>query len=329
MSGMFPDVRLRRPRVQGWSRNLVQETRLHAHDLILPVFVHDEVVEQVAIAAMPGVFRHSIASAVKLAAEAYGLGIQAIALFPVTRAELKDDSGREALNPDNLVCRAIKAIKSAVPEIGIIADVALDPYTIHGHDGILLDGVVDNDATVEILCEQSVVLARAGADVVAPSDMMDGRVVAIRQALNGEGFENTLILSYAAKYASSFYGPFRSAVGSAGNLKTDKKNYQMNPANIKEAMREAVMDIDEGADWIMVKPGLPYLDVLQYLASSLEVPVFAYQVSGEYSMMRAAADNGWLDWHNSVVESLLCFKRAGATAILTYAALDAAILFSK
>jgi porphobilinogen synthase len=276
---------------------------------------------------MPGVERFSIDLLTLAVKEARDLGIPAIALFPATPANLKTQDGEEAFNPENLVCRTIRAIKSAVPDIGIICDVALDPYTSHGQDGLVRNGVVVNDETVEVLCKQSVVQARAGCDVIAPSDMMDGRVGAIRKALDNAGFSHVAILSYAAKYASAFYGPFRDAVGSANNLgKSDKKTYQMDPSNSSEALREVALDIAEGADMVMVKPGMPYLDVVARVKDTFKVPTFAYQVSGEYAMLCAAAANGWLDREKVILESLLSFKRAGADGVLTYFALEAAKL---
>ena len=276
---------------------------------------------------MPGVERLSIDLLTLAVKEARDLGIPAIALFPATPTNLKTQDGEEAFNPENLVCRTIRAIKSAVPDIGIICDVALDPYTSHGQDGLVRNGIVVNDETVEVLCKQSVVQARAGCDVIAPSDMMDGRVGAIRKALDNAGFSHVAILSYAAKYASAFYGPFRDAVGSANNLgKSDKKTYQMDPSNSSEALREVALDIAEGADMIMVKPGMPYLDVVARIKDAFKVPTFAYQVSGEYAMLCAAAANGWLDREKVILESLLSFKRAGADGVLTYFALEAAKL---
>jgi porphobilinogen synthase len=276
---------------------------------------------------MPGVERLSIDLLILAVKEARDLGILAIALFPATPTNLKTQDGEEAFNPENLVCRTIRAIKSAVPDIGIICDVALDPYTSHGQDGLVRNGVVVNDETVEVLCKQSIVQAQAGCDVIAPSDMMDGRVGAIRKALDNAGFSHVAILSYAAKYASAFYGPFRDAVGSANNLgKSDKKTYQMDPSNSSEALREVALDIAEGADMVMVKPGMPYLDVVARVKDAFKVPTFAYQVSGEYAMLCAAAANGWLDREKVILESLLSFKRAGADGVLTYFAVEAAKL---
>lgn len=316
----FPSTRLRRTRMQPWCRELVTEHRLHPSDLIWPVFIQEGKNTETPIESMPGVSRLTLDLLVRRAKEAKTLGIPAIALFPSIDKKLKTPNGKEALNKNNLVCRAIRELKNAVPDLGIIADVALDPYTSHGQDGIFENGVVQNDATVEMLCKQALVQAAAGCDIVAPSDMMDGRVGAIRAALEHKGFSDTLILSYAAKYASSFYGPFRDAVGSAGLLKADKKNYQMDPRNGDEAMREIALDISEGADMVMVKPGIAYLDVVQRAASAFDVPVLAYQVSGEYAMIKAAAQKGWIDGDAVMHESLLAFKRAGARAILTYAA---------
>lgn len=322
----FPSTRLRRPRMADWSRRLVAEHRLHVEDLIWPIFVAEHEADCGPIATMPDVSRLSIAQAVEAAKQAAALGIPAMALFPCTPPEKKSDDAAEALNPENLVCRAVRAIKAQVPGIGIICDVALDPYTSHGHDGLLGSvGEVANDQTVEMLCAQAVVQARAGCDVVAPSDMMDGRVGAIRAALDAADFSQTLILSYAVKYASAFYGPFREAVGSKSALgKADKRTYQMDPANANEALREATLDVAEGADWLMVKPGMPYLDIVRMVSQSTGVPVMAYQVSGEYAAIRFAAQAGALDYKAAMLESLLAFKRAGASAIFTYAAKDVA-----
>jgi len=322
-----PIARPRRLRVSPWIRNMVSEHRVTANDLIWPVFIQEGNNLRTPIASMPGVERFSIDLLTLAVKEARDLGIPAIALFPATPANLKTQDGEEAFNPENLVCRTIRAIKSAVPDIGIICDVALDPYTSHGQDGLVRNGVVVNDETVEVLCKQSVVQARAGCDVIAPSDMMDGRVGAIRKALDNAGFSHVAILSYAAKYASAFYGPFRDAVGSANNLgKSDKKTYQMDPSNSSEALREVALDIAEGADMVMVKPGMPYLDVVARVKDTFKVPTFAYQVSGEYAMLCAAAANGWLDREKVILESLLSFKRAGADGVLTYFAVEAAKL---
>lgn len=316
---------MRRSRQNHWCRELLAECRLHPSDLILPVFIQEGSHTASPVASMPGTSRLTLDLLVEQAKRAHDAGIPAIALFPQVDEKLKSPYGDEALFTDNLVCRAIRKVKSAVPDIGIIADVALDPYTSHGHDGILENGTVDNDATVDILCRQALVQAKAGCDIIAPSDMMDGRIGAIRGALEQEGYSDTLILAYSAKYASGFYGPFRDAVGSAKNLgKSDKRSYQMNPANGDEAMREIALDINEGADMVMVKPGISYLDIVYRAASTFDVPVFAYQVSGEYAMIQAASANGWIDGKTVMMESLLSFKRAGARAILTYAALDLA-----
>ena len=293
-------------------------------DLIWPVFVIDGKNKCESIASMPNVKRYSIDLLVKEVISAHALGIPAIALFPVTQSEKKTEDGRESYNPDNLMCRAIKAIKDAVPDIGIITDVALDPYTSHGHDGLIENGKILNDPTVEILCKQALTQAHAGADIIAPSDMMDGRIGAIRATLDKNNQSNITILSYAAKYASSFYGPFRDAVQSSGCLNGDKKTYQMNPANSDEAMHEVALDLQEGADMIMVKPGMPYLDIITRVKDTYKVPTFAYHVSGEYAMLRAACDNGWLDYDAAIMETMVSFKRAGANGVLTYAAIDLA-----
>jgi porphobilinogen synthase len=319
----YPATRLRRPRQADWSRRLVQEVSLSASDLLWPIFICEGIDRCETVASMPGVERFSVDRAVRAAAEAAELGIPVIALFPYTDKALRTPDGREALNPENLVCRAVKAIKRKVPEIGILCDVALDPYTSHGHDGLLEDGRIVNDATLDVLTRQALMQAEAGCDIIAPSDMMDGRVGAIRQTLESNGFPNVMIMSYAAKYASGFYGPFRDAVGSSSLLKGDKTTYQMNPANGDEALREAELDIGEGADMIMVKPGLPYLDVLFRLKTTFGLPTFAYQVSGEYAMLMAAINNGWLG-QEVIRESLMCFKRAGADGILTYFAREVA-----
>ena len=321
--------RLRRNRKAGWTRRMVAEHRLTADDLIWPLFVTSGRGVREPVGSMPGVVRHSVDEAVKAVREAAGLGVPAVALFPYSDAGVRDERGSEALNPDNLVCRTIRAIKDAVPDIGVIADVALDPYTSHGHDGLVIDGRIDNDATVPVLVEQALVQAEAGCDVIAPSDMMDGRVAAIRAALESGSFKDTQIMAYTAKYASAFYGPFRDAVGAAGALKGDKRTYQMDPANTDEALREAELDIAEGADMIMVKPGMPYLDVLRRLKSHFGVPTFAYQVSGEYSMLAASFEKGWLDRDRTILECLTGFKRAGADGILTYFAKDAARLLDE
>lgn len=321
----FPQTRMRRNRRFDWSRRLVEEHHVTVNDLIWPVFIHEGDNKREAIASMPGVERLSIDLLVEAAAEAAGLGIPAMALFPATDPALKTEDAREAINPENLICRAVRAIKAAQLNIGIICDVALDPYTSHGQDGLMRDGQVVNDESLEILCQQALVQAQAGCDVIAPSDMMDGRMGAIRQALDGDGLDHVLLLAYSAKYASAFYGPFRDAVGSKSSLgKGDKRTYQMNPANTDEALHETAMDLAEGADMVMVKPGMPYLDILRRVKDTFARPTFVYQVSGEYAMLKAAAANGWLDGDKVMMESLLAFKRAGADGILTYFARDVA-----
>jgi porphobilinogen synthase len=324
--GGYPAIRMRRNRRTDWSRRLVRETALTVDDLIWPIFLIEGNEARTPIAAMPGVERLSVDLAVKAAEEAAQLGIPAIALFPNTDPALRDDRASEALNPGNLVCRAVRAIKQQVPDLGIICDVALDPYTSHGHDGILVGAEIDNDKTIEVLIEQSLVQAEAGCDILAPSDMMDGRIGAIRAALEANGFTNTQLLAYAAKYASAFYGPFRDAVGSSSLLMGNKRSYQMDPANGEEALREVALDVAEGADMVMVKPGLVYLDVVWRVKQAFKLPTFVYQVSGEYSMLMAASERGWLDRERSMMESLLAFKRAGADAIFTYFARDVAKL---
>ncbi|MGN6279248.1 MAG: porphobilinogen synthase [Sphingomonas sp.] len=323
----YPALRLRRTRASAWSRRLHAETVLTPADLIWPLFVVEgDGVEQ-PVASLPGVSRWSVDGIVARGREARDLGIPCIALFPYTQPERRTDDGREALNPDNLMCQAIQALKDTVPELGVLTDVALDPYTSHGHDGLLDDaGYVVNDATAEMLVGQALNQARAGADIIAPSDMMDGRVGLIREALESEGHINVQIMSYAAKYASGFYGPFRDAVGSRGLLKGDKKTYQMDGANWQEALREVELDLDEGADSVMVKPGLPYLDIICRVKDRFEVPVFAYQVSGEYAMIEAAAAAGAGERDALVLETLLAFKRAGCLGVLTYHAAHAARL---
>ena len=327
----YPATRMRRTRSGSFSRRLTQESNLSVDDLIYPVFVLEGDNQREAIPSMPGIERQSIDLLVAAAAEYVALGIPAIALFPVIPADKKSLDAKEAYNPDGLVQRAVRALKTAYPDLGIITDVALDPYTTHGQDGIVGSGkdadYVLNDVTIEILAKQALSHAEAGADMVAPSDMMDGRIGAIRTALESAGHHNTQILAYSAKYASSYYGPFRDAVGSASNLKGgDKYSYQMNPANSDEALHECALDLAEGADIIMVKPGMPYLDIVRRVKDELRVPTFAYQVSGEYAMHKAASANGWLDEEAVMMESLLAFKRAGADAILTYFALAAARL---
>ncbi len=328
--GMHPRVRPRRNRTDAWLRGMVAENHLSVQDLIWPLFVTEGENTRDPIKTMPGVDRQSIDLVIKAVQEAHDLGIPAIALFPVTPSELKTADGAEGWNPDNLMCRAIRAIKAAVPDMGIIADVALDPYTSHGHDGLLDEqGRIMNDESVDVLCKQALVQAQAGADIIAPSDMMDGRIAAIRDTLDAHGYQEVKIMSYAAKYASAFYGPFRDAVQSGGLLKGDKKTYQMDPANGDEAIREVALDLAEGADMVMVKPGLPYLDIVHRVKAEFRVPTFAYNVSGEYAMIRWAAENGALDYNKAMMEMLMAFKRAGADGILTYAALDAAKLLRK
>ncbi len=307
-----------------WSRRLHGETRLSADDLIWALILKDGKGVREPIASMPGVHRLSPDEAVKAAQEAKTLGIPALALFPYTDAEGRTPQGEEAVNPDNLMCRTARAIKTQVPDIGLMADVALDPYTDHGHDGLMRNGEILNDETVEILVQQSVIQARAGFDIIAPSDMMDGRVGAIRKGLDAAGFQHVMIMAYAAKYASAFYGPFRDAIGSSGVLKGDKRTYQMNPANSDEAMREVALDLAEGADSVMVKPGLPYLDIVARVKKEFGAPTFVFQVSGEYAQIKAAAQNGWIDGDKAMMESLLAFKRAGADGIITYFAAEAA-----
>ena len=325
--GPFPYTRMRRNRSEEFSRRLNSETQLSVNDLILPLFVIEGDNQSQAVESMPGVNRLSIDLLVKHAQQVFELGIPAVALFPVVGDNQKSLLAEEAYNPDGLAQRAVMTIKAAVPELGVITDVALDPFTTHGQDGIIDEEThyVLNDVSVEVMVKQAVSHAKAGADIVAPSDMMDGRIGAIREALEDEGFPNTQIMAYSAKYASSFYGPFRDAVGSASNLGGgNKKTYQMNPANSDEAIHECALDLDEGADMIMVKPGMPYLDVVRRVKDQLKAPTFAYQVSGEYAMICAAAERGWLDSDQAVMESLLAFKRAGADGILTYFAVQAA-----
>ncbi len=323
--GAYPYVRMRRNRKAAWSRNLVSENSLSVHDLVWPLFVQEGVNMRTPIAAMNGVDRLSIDLMIEEVRLAASMGISAVALFPVVKSSLKTEDAREAINPDNLICNAVRALKAEKMDIGIICDVALDPYTTHGQDGLVIDGKVDNDASIIMLIQQAQVLASSGADIVAPSDMMDGRIGAIRIGLDELNFSDVQILSYAAKYASAFYGPFREAVGSADNLgKSNKFTYQMSPSNGEEAIREVALDIAEGADMVMVKPAMPYLDVLHHVSGHFSIPVFAYQVSGEYAMLRAAADSGLLDWKKTMMETLLGFKRAGATGIFTYAAKEVA-----
>ena len=310
--------RPRRNRKAEWSRRLVRETTLTVDDLIWPVFLIEGESRREPVASMPGVERLSVDEAVRAAERAATLRIPAISVFPFVEPSLRDATGSEALNRNNLVCRAVRAVKKAVPEIDIITDVALDPYTSHGHDGLMKDGAILNDETVAVLVEQSLVQAEAGADIIAPSDMMDGRVGAIRRALDKAGFLDVQIMAYAAKSASAFYGPFRDAIGTKAALVGDKRTYQMDPGNSAEALREVRLDLDEGADSVMVKPGLPYLDIIRRVRDEFQVPTFAYQVSGEYAMIEAAARNGWLDGDRAMIEALLAFKRAGADGVLTY-----------
>ena len=324
----YPYARPRRLRASPWVRRMVAETKLTPADLIWPLIVHDGTDDRVAVPSMPGVFRLSPKAAAEAAREAHGLGIPMVALFPNVDAAIKDGVGTGATDPDGLIPACIKAIKDACPGIGVMTDVALDCYTDHGHDGVLEDGRIVNDASLERLAEQAFIQAHAGSDVVAPSDMMDGRVQAIREALEANGFHDTLILSYAAKYASAFYGPYRDAVGSAKQLTGDKKTYQMDYANADEALREVAMDIAEGADMVMVKPGMPYLDIVRSVSETFKVPTFAYQVSGEYAMMQASIANGWLDRDRAILETLHGFKRAGCAGVLTYFAPEAARLLA-
>jgi porphobilinogen synthase len=320
----YPDLRMRRNRKTPWARALVRENTLTAADLIWPLFVIEGDNCSEAVASMPGVTRWSVDLLVRQVEAAAALGIPAVALFPNTERALRTEDAVEAFNPNNLVCRAVRAIKKAVPDIGVMCDVALDPYTSHGHDGLLRDGQIVNDETVEALVKQSMLQVEAGCDILAPSDMMDGRIAAIRAALETSGNQNTQIMAYSAKYASGFYGPFRDAVGSSLTLSGDKKTYQMDPGNSDEAMREVALDLAEGADMVMVKPGMPYLDIVSRVKREFGVPTFAYQVSGEYAMIMAACNNGWLDPARVVQESLMSFKRAGADGVLTYFALEVA-----
>ena len=317
-------VRPRRNRKAEWARRLVRENVLTADDLIWPLFLIDGSNKREAVASMPGVDRLSVDQAIREAERAITLHIPCIALFPYTEPSLRDEEGSEATNPDNLVCQAVRAIKKEFPDLGILCDVALDPFTSHGHDGLITDGKILNDETVAVLVRQALVQAEAGCDIIAPSDMMDGRVGAIREELDRAGFIDVQIMAYAAKYASAFYGPFRDAIGSAKTLSGDKRTYQMDSANTDEALREVELDIAEGADMVMVKPGMPYLDVVRRVKDTFAMPTFAYQVSGEYAMIAAAAGNGWLDGERAMMESLVAFKRAGANGVLTYFAPQAA-----
>jgi porphobilinogen synthase len=311
-------IRMRRNRRTDWVRRMVREHQLSTDDLIWPLFVMDGDNARSPVSSLPGVERLSVDQAVREAERAAKLTIPCLALFPYTDPSLRDEVGSEALNPDNLVCRAIRAIKKEVPDIGILCDVALDPFTSHGHDGLLRDGIILNDETVAVLVRQALVQADAGCDIIAPSDMMDGRIGAIRKALDVNGFTDVSIMAYAAKYASVFYGPFRDAVGSSKTLTGDKRTYQMDPGNTDEALREVALDVDEGADMLMVKPGMPYLDIIRRVKETFAMPTFAYQVSGEYAMIMAAAQNGWLDGERAMWESLTAFKRAGCDGVLTY-----------
>jgi len=325
----YPALRMRRLRRHDWTRRLVAEHALSPADFIWPVFVIEGENKREQVSSMPGVERLSVDLLVGAAKEAAGLGIPVIALFPQTPSSLKTEDGREAINENNLVCRAVRAIKQAVPEIGLLCDVALDPYTSHGHDGVLRDGDVHNDATLDMLVQQSLVQVTAGCDIIAPSDMMDGRIGAIRAGLEKAGHPNALLMAYAAKYASAFYGPFREAVGSAKSLVGDKRTYQMDPSNGDEALREVALDLAEGADMVMVKPGMPYLDIVRRVKERFGVPTFAYQVSGEYAMLAAAVEKGWLERDRAIIEALTGFKRAGASGILTYFAVEAARLLKR
>ena len=325
----YPALRMRRLRRTDWSRRLVRENALSVDDLIWALVLKDGEGVREPVASMPGVFRLSPDEAAKTALEAQALGVPALALFPYADAAGRTPGGEEALNPDNLMCRTARTIKDAAPDIGLMADVALDPYTDHGHDGLLRDGEIVNDETVELLVRQSVNQARAGYDIVAPSDMMDGRVGAIRKGLDAEGFEHVQIMAYAAKYASAYYGPYRDAIGSSGVLKGDKRTYQMDPSNTDEALREVALDLAEGADSVMVKPGMPYLDIVRRVKDAFGAPTFVFQVSGEYAMIKAADANGWLDGERAMMEALVAFKRAGANGIITYFAADAARLLQK
>lgn len=326
-NAMYPKGRMRRMRRDDWSRRLMRENRLGVEDLIWPVFVLEGVNQRQHVDSMPGVQRLSVDLLVEAVAEAVDLGVPAVALFPVVDMTLKSEDAREAYNPGNLMCRATAALVSAFPNLGIICDVALDPYTTHGQDGLMVGHHVVNDPTLDVLCKQAVVQAQAGCNVIAPSDMMDGRIGRIREALDEEGFEDVLLMAYSAKYASAFYGPFRDAVGSKGNLGSgDKRTYQMDPGNSDEALREVALDLAEGADMVMVKPGMPYLDIVRRVKDEFGVPTFAYQVSGEYAMLKGAAERSWLDGDQVMLESLMSFKRAGCDGVLTYAAVEMARL---
>ncbi|CAI9120600.1 porphobilinogen synthase [Brytella acorum] len=326
IQGAYPNTRPRRNRFDAFTRRLVAEHRLSVDDLIWPIFVCDGENIRTPVDSMPGIERVSVDLLDAHLAEAVALGVPAIAIFPITPIDKRDETGTESANPDNVMCRATRRIKEIYPELGIIADVALDPYTSHGHDGLIENGYVVNDRSLEVLVRQSVNQAAAGVDIIAPSDMMDGRIDAIRKGLDAAGFVDVRIMSYAAKYASVFYGPFRDALGSGGLLCGDKKTYQMDPANSDEALREVALDIAEGADMVMVKPGMPYLDIIRRVRDTFSMPTFAYQVSGEYAMLAGAIERGWLDRDRTILESLLAFKRAGCNGILTYFAVEAARL---
>ncbi|OEY86813.1 delta-aminolevulinic acid dehydratase [Wolbachia pipientis] len=320
----FPSTRLRRRRSSQWIRNLTSEISLSVNDLVLPLFVHNNEGTIIPIPELPDIKCYSINALISIIKEAKALGINAVGIFPVIDETLKSENAAEAYNPDNLICKAVHTVKSAVPDIGIIADVALDPYTTHGHDGILQDNQIKNDKTILIVCKQAIALAKAGCDMVAPSDMMDGRIGKIRNALDSQNFHDVSILSYAVKYCSSFYAPFRKIVGSSQDHNIDKSSYHMDYRNIREAISEIEMDINEGADFIMIKPGMPYLDIIKTATGRFNFPIFAYQVSGEYAMIKAAANSRLLNYDKTIYESLISFKRAGASAIFTYAALDVA-----
>lgn len=325
--GSFPNIRMRRMRQKSWARDLMRETTLTANDLIYPIFLQEGSDTPVPIPSMPEVFRYNINDVSKIANETLELGIKSIAVFPQTPPAKRSDNGHEALNPNNMVCQAVRAIRETVPDIGVICDVALDPYTSHGHDGLMINNEIANDETVEVLCQQAVNQAKAGCTVIAPSDMMDGRIGKIREALDQNGFQDVIIMAYSAKYASSLYGPFRDAVGAASGLgKKDKKSYQMDSANSNEALKEVMLDIQEGADIVMVKPAGMYLDIIYRVKEAFKMPTAAYQVSGEYSMICASAEKGWIDKEKGMLESLISIKRAGADMILTYFARDVARL---
>jgi porphobilinogen synthase len=325
----FPSIRMRRNRRTPWLRRLVQESRMTPNDFIWPIFVIDGEEQKIPVDAMPGVFRYSPDMLVDAVQGAKDLGIPMVAIFPFVDPALKTPDGAEAWNNDNLVCQAVRAIKDNVHDIGVMCDVALDPFNSDGHDGLVQDGIILNDETVECLVKQSICQAQAGCDVIAPSDMMDGRIGAIRAGLDGAGFQDVAIMSYAAKFSSGFYDPFRDAIGSGGALKGDKKTYQMSPANSNEALREVALDISEGADMVMVKPGLPYLDIVHRIKEHFHMPTFVYNVSGEYAMLRSACDNGLLDYNRVMMETMQAFKRAGSDGILTYHAIDAATLLNR